>query len=170
MPPALALLPVILGIAGAATGATELGLQLAHGSGGGGKVQPPTPQQIASNRAQLASVVQQNLGNLQESGGGGLSPNYAASVIGSETGTLNQTSELQDIIKNLSNGGPATGGTPTPGSTGGGGGGTFDIAEYLKSLGTGGAAPPNFASLSIPEQSNDSLSAGGLVDSKIFGG
>jgi hypothetical protein len=141
MPPVIAALPLILGVAGAATGATELGLNLA----GVGKPGPPSPypttQQTQQQKAQLASTVQQNLGNSQEQGSGGLSPNYEAQVIGSNTGTLDNINLLQDLVTQY-------------------GGAGFN-----------GSAPTNFPNLSIPSQSNSSLSGGsGLTENGIFGG
>lgn len=165
MPPLVALVGPLLAaigggsaLAGAGTlaGLTTAGIGLGETIGkavGGGPKQPspfPTAGQIGTDKAQLAGVVRQNLGNLQEQGGGGLSPNYDASIIGTSTGTGNQPNQLQDIVNQMLNG------------SGGGGGGTP----------SGGSPSPNFASLSIPSQSNSSLSGGqGLADTNsIFGG
>lgn len=155
MPPVIAAIgPILASIGGgsaAAGAATAAGLALtategikALTSGGAPKPSPyPTTQQVGAQKNQLASVVQQNLGNLQEAGGGGLSPNYLAETIGSGTGNLNNINELQDLIAQF---------------TGGGGGG-------------GGGGSSNFSQLSIPTQGTASLSGGpGLADSDIFGG
>ena len=152
MPPAIiAALPLILGIGGAATGATELGMNLA-GVGKPSAASPyPTTAQVGADKAQLASVVRQGLPNQQEAGGGGLSPAYDASMIGTTTGTGNQPNQLQDIVNQILNG------------SGGGTGGGASL---------GGSPSPNFASLGIPSQPNSSLSGGpGLADTQsIFGG
>ena len=154
MPPVIAAIgPVLATIGGgsaAAGAATAAGLALtategikALTSGGAPKPSPyPTTQQVGAQKNQLASVVQQNLGDLQERGGGGLSPGYLAEAIGSDTGNLNNINELQDLIAQFA----------------GGGGG-------------GGSGSSNFPQLSIPTQDTASLSGGpGLADSNIFGG
>jgi hypothetical protein len=106
----------------------------------------PTPTQVTQDKNALASTVQQNLGNLQEEGSGGLSPNYLAEAIGSGTGNLNSINELQDLINGY-------------GGSGGGGGGS------------GGVPAPNLAQLAIPSQPNQTLSSGqGLTQDNIFGG
>jgi len=159
MPPVLAALPLIIGLVGAGTGAAELGLKLSGADNPATPSPYPTASQTASNTAQLASVVRQGMPNVQEAGGGGLSPNYAASVIGSDSGTLNQTNALQDIIKQL-----------TGGAGGGGAGGSTDALTQLIN-GNNGGTGTNFPQLSIPSQGTTSLSGGpGLVDSNVFGG
>lgn len=153
MPPVIAAIgPILATIGGgsaAAGAATVAGLTLGATEGiksltsSTPKPSPyPTTQQVGAQKNQLASVVQQNLGNLQEAGGGGLSPNYLAEAIGSDTGNLNNINELQDLIAQFA----------------GGGGG-------------GGSGSSNFPQLSIPTQGTASLSGGpGLADSNIFGG
>ena len=155
MPPVIALLGTALSalgggsaLAGAATagglalGGTELVKSLTSSAP---KPSPfPTAQETAANKNQLASIVQQNLGNLQEAGGGGLSPNYDASVIGTETGTGSQSTLLRDLVNQYLSGN----------SSGGGGSATVST---------------NFPQLSIPYQSNSSLSGGsGLINPDVF--
>ena len=157
MPAVFAAIPGILAaigggsaVAGGATaaslalGATELVKSLTSSQP---KASPfPSSTEVTQNKNQLASIVQQNLGNLQEAGGGGLSPNYDANVIGSSTGTLGSTNTLQDLITAYLNGNPSGGGT------GGGGGSTTPSTD-----------------LAIPAQSSASLNSGpGLVDTSIF--
>ena len=114
-------------------------------SGGAPKPSPyPTAQQVGAQKNQLASVVQQNLGNLQEAGGGGSVLATSPSSLAAAPATSTTSMSYMDLIAQFM------------GAAGAGGGG-------------GGSS--NFSQLSIPTQGTASLSGGpGLADSNIFGG
>jgi hypothetical protein len=153
MPPVFAAIPGILAAigggsaaAGAATagslalGGTELVKSLT--AGGAPAASPfPTTTQTAATKNNLAQIVSAGSGNVQQATGGGTSPGYLAELLGSQSGSLSNLNQLQDLL------------SASPSLTSGG-------------------TPANPADLSIPPQSNASLSGGsGLADyGNIFGG
>ena len=139
---------IIAALISAGAGGLTTGLEASGVIGGGGGPSTPaapTPDQIAQRRAQLANLVRQNAGNVQESTSGGASPNFLAEVTGQNTGTLNSLSTLQDIASG------AYGGS-NPGAS---------------SPNMGAVMPTD---LSITPNTRPTLSGeGGLTDLSIFG-
>jgi hypothetical protein len=99
------LIPALIGagVTGVTTGLEASG---AIGGGGGSSTAPPNPAQLASQvaqqKAQLASTLNQNKGNVQEQTGGGLAPDAVAQLVGGETGNLNNINSLQDLVSSQS--------------------------------------------------------------------
>ena len=109
---------VVAGLAisaiGAATGASSLAYNATQGGGGGTQATQANPaqlaQQVAQQKAQLTSTVNQNAPNIQQAGGGGLSPDYIAQAVAGQTGTGTNINALQDIVSG-GGGGSVGGGT-----------------------------------------------------------
>jgi hypothetical protein len=150
-------IPAIAAIISAVAGSAGAGVGIYEATHQPKPTLRPNPQQVAQQKAQLASIARQSGPNTDEATSGGVSPNYKANIAADQSGQQGNISQLQDIFAQMAGGGG--GNNPFAALVNAGSGSPF----------SGGGTSSVFPSLDVNRAPTSGPGLGQLIDPSIFG-